>query len=106
MTLYVEHLLIHLLLSLFVLLFKQKTAYDMRISDWSSDVCSSDLGDRDLPRIDAQRCRSVGIRGPDPADQQAFRLQAGKTARGQKDAAIRRWLRQIGRASCRARVCQ
>src|SRR3546814_12515818 len=24
-------------------LFKQKTAYDMRISDWSSDVCSSDL---------------------------------------------------------------
>src|SRR3546814_5536986 len=27
----------------FVLFFKQKTAYDMRISDWSSDVCSSDL---------------------------------------------------------------
>src|SRR3546814_2808309 len=26
-----------------VLLFKQKTAYEMRISDWSSDVCSSDL---------------------------------------------------------------
>src|SRR3546814_8338921 len=26
--------------------FKQKTAYEMRISDWSSDVCSSDLGDR------------------------------------------------------------
>src|SRR3546814_20770524 len=25
------------------LFFKQKTAYDMRISDWSSDVCSSDL---------------------------------------------------------------
>src|SRR3546814_9054109 len=24
--------------------FKQKTAYEMRISDWSSDVCSSDLG--------------------------------------------------------------
>src|SRR3546814_6781081 len=24
-------------------LFKQKTAYEMRISDWSSDVCSSDL---------------------------------------------------------------
>src|SRR3546814_5978760 len=30
--------------SLFVFfLFKQKTAYEMRISDWSSDVCSSDL---------------------------------------------------------------
>src|SRR3546814_3217986 len=28
----------------FVLFFKQKTAYEMRISDWSSDVCSSDLG--------------------------------------------------------------
>src|SRR3546814_13968523 len=26
--------------------FKQKTAYEMRISDWSSDVCSSDLQDR------------------------------------------------------------
>src|SRR3546814_6513181 len=27
-------------------LFKQKTAYEMRISDWSSDVCSSDLDPR------------------------------------------------------------
>src|SRR3546814_18416113 len=26
------------------LFFKQKTAYEMRISDWSSDVCSSDFG--------------------------------------------------------------
>src|SRR3546814_8082014 len=26
-----------------VFVFKQKTAYEMRISDWSSDVCSSDL---------------------------------------------------------------
>src|SRR3546814_1426801 len=30
-------------------LFKQKTAYDMRISDWSSDVCSSDLFMLSLP---------------------------------------------------------
>src|SRR3546814_4820693 len=41
-----------------VFFFKQKTAYEMRISDWSSDVCSSDLldglnGDRQL-RADAQ----------------------------------------------------
>src|SRR3546814_9374036 len=40
------------IVSLFVCLFfffKQKTAYEMRISDWSSDVCSSDLfGDDDL----------------------------------------------------------
>src|SRR3546814_13903002 len=28
---------------LYVVVFKHKTAYDMRISDWSSDVCSSDL---------------------------------------------------------------
>src|SRR3546814_2389042 len=31
--------------------FKQKTAYEMRISDWSSDVCSSDLA---LPAVDLQ----------------------------------------------------
>src|SRR3546814_3869032 len=29
--------------SVVVFFFKQKTAYEMRISDWSSDVCSSDL---------------------------------------------------------------
>src|SRR3546814_1923271 len=28
---------------MFFFFFKQKTAYEMRISDWSSDVCSSDL---------------------------------------------------------------
>src|SRR3546814_7569282 len=32
-----------LLISYSFLLFKQKTAYELRISDWSSDVCSSDL---------------------------------------------------------------
>src|SRR3546814_8629127 len=31
------------------LFFKQMTAYDMRISDWSSDVCSSDLSTGPLP---------------------------------------------------------
>src|SRR3546814_8641470 len=31
--------------------FKQKTAYVLRISDWSSDVCSSDLGEpQDIPK--------------------------------------------------------
>src|SRR3546814_8328341 len=30
-------------MSVFFFFFKQKTAYEMRISDWSSDVCSSDL---------------------------------------------------------------
>src|SRR3546814_3090385 len=51
--------------------FKQKTAYEMRISDWSSDVCSSDLGHgegdyphdcggaaalRHCPSVSASRC--------------------------------------------------
>src|SRR3546814_1214289 len=35
----------------FIFFFKQKPAYEMRISDWSSDVCSSDLHD-DLPAIE------------------------------------------------------
>src|SRR3546814_10869843 len=37
--------------------FKQMTAYEMRISDWSSDVCSSDprIWHRDRPRADAHR---------------------------------------------------
>src|SRR3546814_2000552 len=38
--------------------FKQKTAYEMRISDWSSDVCSSDLHEAQVDR--AQRVRSCG----------------------------------------------
>src|SRR3546814_16124409 len=44
-------------------LFKQKTAYEMRISDWSSDVCSSDLAparDRPPPRL--RHCSSHHIR--------------------------------------------
>src|SRR3546814_17054313 len=34
-----------------VFFFKQKTAYEMRISDWSSDVCSSDLSDGAFGRL-------------------------------------------------------
>src|SRR3546814_7862349 len=37
-------------MSVFFFFFKQKTAYEMRISDWSSDVCSSDLS---LVRLEA-----------------------------------------------------
>src|SRR3546814_1213321 len=36
--------------------FKQKTAYEMRISDWSSDVCSSDLEVRDIRNLDLALC--------------------------------------------------
>src|SRR3546814_6103294 len=49
-----------------VFFFKQKTAYEMRISDWSSDVCSSDLpdafparGGEPADRVDPA-CRPVG----------------------------------------------
>src|SRR3546814_2713893 len=37
--------------------FKQKTAYEMRISDWSSDVCSSDLCGADQSEGDGAGCR-------------------------------------------------
>src|SRR3546814_7706540 len=44
---YADLTLIHVLCfdSKMFFFFKQKTAYEMRISDWSSDVCSSDLND-------------------------------------------------------------
>src|SRR3546814_4035817 len=39
---------VFVLFSIYVFFFKQKTAYEMRISDWSSDVCSSDLAQHRL----------------------------------------------------------
>src|SRR3546814_12947240 len=57
--------------------FKQKTAYELRISDWSSDVCSSDLASaRRLDNQRAGRARRDAARLDDgPVDQQrrAFR---------------------------------
>src|SRR3546814_10996823 len=47
-------------MSLFVFFFKQKTAYEVRISDWSSDVCSSDLLDPFDPEVIAA-ARREGI---------------------------------------------
>src|SRR3546814_8633295 len=54
--------LVLVLIALFVLFcffffFKQKTAYEMRISDWSSDVCSSDLLEEKLASL-----RAMGIK--------------------------------------------
>src|SRR3546814_12784792 len=46
--------------------FKQKTAYEMRISDWSSDVCSSDLEEASEPIVSAQpstRTNSSSLKG-------------------------------------------
>src|SRR3546814_4494885 len=42
--------------------FKQKTAYEMRISDWSSDVCSSDLPTRAHRRICRLLSRAIWLR--------------------------------------------
>src|SRR3546814_9664893 len=39
--------------------FKQKTAYEMRISDWSSDVCSSDLFHATRPRATRRSTRAA-----------------------------------------------
>src|SRR3546814_7430709 len=61
----------------FFFVFKQKTAYEMRISDWSSDLCSSDLPERrDVDRIPQSEPEAVHI-GPlrrDHAAEQVARL--------------------------------
>src|SRR3546814_10596603 len=94
----------------FFFFFKQKTAYEMRISDWSSDVCSSDL-----PRFVAEQ-REVAIEEPfeqrrafdialaEAGGVGAHRLlQLVPIAHGGADVGE---VMQIGSASCRERVCQ
>src|SRR3546814_9779897 len=44
-----------LLCLLYFFFFKQKTAYEMRISDWSSDVCSSDLLQHRMKLVEGRR---------------------------------------------------
>src|SRR3546814_8366193 len=43
--------------------FKQKTAYEMRISDWSSDVCSSDLGWKEVAVVRAETSQLTFVSG-------------------------------------------
>src|SRR3546814_16296801 len=97
---------VHILSVFFV--FKQKTAYEMRISDWSSDVCSSDLGARLLPPAAATRrvpCWRRACRRAPRAPSASARRRAGPA--GPSSAPPRLPDRdQIGRASCRDRVCQ
>src|SRR3546814_2709807 len=91
---------------------KQKTAYEMRISDWSSDVCSSDLVGL------GYRCR-VGIE--QTLHEQAWTQQIAGSQRAEQGlegpadfhiAALVRdhgqsgGFKTNGRASCRERVCQ
>src|SRR3546814_8065057 len=101
--------------------FKQKTAYEMRISDWSSDVCSSDLTAclhvaPLLTRV-ADNLAQIGFRlgGQHIAGAQAGPSLFSSSSRmvsiplaelsADKPASIR-WPSKIGRASCRERVCQ
>src|SRR3546814_2573959 len=73
--------------------FKQKTAYEMRISDWSSDVCSSDLQSELIGSV--TKCGQC-----DHAKKQYLHNDFRHTN------ALSCTSQQIGRASCRERVCQ
>src|SRR3546814_2816806 len=86
--------------------FKQKTAYEMRISDWSSDVCSSDLREMALVLTDPEAIAEPQIYAvvrlsADPDNESAeyaVIVRDDMTGRGLGE--------KIGRASCRERVCQ
>src|SRR3546814_20470460 len=91
--------------------FKQKTAYEVRISDWSSDVCSSDRERR--RRLGAARAGLAGAPcgaavllqpgGAQPTDAVAVdQLLPGLQLLERQVPP----LATIGRASCRERVCQ
>src|SRR3546814_6263358 len=83
--------------SLIFFFFKQKTAYEMRISDWSSDVCSSDL----LPFTTTRPpLLCTGFWDTSICFMGVCKMACWKPA-------IYAWRRrEIGRASCRERVCQ
>src|SRR3546814_3826240 len=91
--------------------FKQKTAYEMRISDWSSDVCSSDLLAPDLNYRDGcltARAFPVTVEAIEGAHfgfGEPVKIDLGSDV----DVVLMRQdppFDQIGRASCRERVCQ
>src|SRR3546814_2709147 len=92
--------------------FKQKTAYEMRISDWSSDVCSSDLGvvvtgDAE----DGGECEQCGGVADGAGGGRAATAQREHAQRHVHDQQHQLGSEpavgeQIGRASCRERVCQ
>src|SRR3546814_8629624 len=93
----------HLVDCVFLFFFKQKTAYEMRISDWSSDVCSSDLNDEQFTRSLAAMPTVNGFfLTHDPLRSQAV-PKAGIAVSG---SSAKVTMPKIGRASCRERVCQ
>src|SRR3546814_3847770 len=95
--------------------FKQKTAYEMRISDWSSDVCSSDLAcparGAVFNHIDQRLADHAGNFGSyDPSSVVRCGLHHGfiRGAFGKAEPLDADCGKpdEIGRASCRERVCQ
>src|SRR3546814_7505171 len=65
----------------FFFFFKQKTAYEMRISDWSSDVCSSDLqpgaGARAQPAVEAVVDQRIADRRGQAVTERIAQIAAG-----------------------------
>src|SRR3546814_9586527 len=98
-------LVINILCCIFAFFFfKQKTAYEMRISDWSSDVCSSDLCERTSPLLmpSLARIPLVHIADRSPVCIAIFAVDpACEGVQLGANGAV-----EIGRASCRERVCQ
>src|SRR3546814_18416699 len=102
----------------FFFFFKQKTAYEMRISDWSSDVCSSDLGVGTMliggiwTLFSLRKSLAPGIKSGFAAARQNAGTVVAETER---DLPMK-WMLvalvafvvplEIGRASGRERVCQ
>src|SRR3546814_9415106 len=99
----------------FFFFFKQKTAYEVRISDWSSDVCSSDLVEDHQVRWIDPRPFTHMIATAEHTDPVAVAFQVtgdqfrkGGVVFHQEDVGhgVSRKCVEIGRASCRERVCQ
>src|SRR3546814_8719446 len=85
-----------------IFFFKQKTAYEMRISDWSSDVCSSDLTGAAVA-VDADI--GVGQQGLQSVAEWMRRGHASRCGTRKAPAQVTNTA-EIGRAACRERVCQ
>src|SRR3546814_3189077 len=92
---------------------KQKTAYEMRISVWSSDVCSSDLCGRSglkLPALSLGLWHNFGGDTPHRTKQalcrKAFDLGITHFDLANNYGPPPGSAEEIGRASCRERVCQ
>src|SRR3546814_10052771 len=85
--------------------FKQKTAYEMRISDWSSDVCSSDLSHRSVQAADGAGRRQIARRGVGWIRRSQGRRCAHLCAEWRREAAQRRWPAPVqGRGDRRGRL--